>query len=294
MKQSDRVNARPRDLKSLGVSILCCTIGLLTLQAQAPAPAPPKPLALTAELAPFQAVDIVARVPAFVESISVDRASVVKRGDLLAKLSAPELPAQRAEAEAKVQSVLAQRAEVEAKLAAAEGTAAKLQEAAKTPGVVAANDVAIALKAVDALKGQLRAIDRSAAAADAHVKALAEYEKYLAITAPFDGVVTVRNLHPGALAGPNAGALLRLEQVSKLRLVIAVPEAQLASLRSGMRVSFSVEKLPGREFAAVISRPSGSLDAKTRTMAVEADVDNARGLLAPGMYAEVAWPVAAK
>jgi RND family efflux transporter MFP subunit len=111
----------------------------------------------------------------------------------------------------------------------------------------------------------------------------------LKITAPFDGVITERRVHPGALAG--SGALLELEQNQRLRLVVAVPEAETAGIEPAARVAFTVPAYPGRTFTGVVARPARSLEPKTRTMPVELDVDNARGALSPGMYAEVAWPV---
>ena len=112
---------------------------------------------------------------------------------------------------------------------------------------------------------------------------------YLRVTAPFDGVVTERRVHVGALVGPDTSYLVRLEQVGRLRLVTPVPESYAAGVVRGAEVSFSVAAHVGESFTAVISRPSLSVSFDTRTMAVEADVDNRDGRLAPGMYAEVSW-----
>ena len=99
------------------------------------------------ELAAFQSIEAHAKVTGFVEEIAVDRGSRVTKGQTLAKLSAPELEARRAEALARIPEIEAQRVEAEAKLAGAESTFEKLREAAKTPGVVAGNDVVLAEKA---------------------------------------------------------------------------------------------------------------------------------------------------
>ena len=115
---------------------------------------------------------------------------------------------------------------------------------------------------------------------------------YLKITAPFDGVVTDRLVHPGALAGPGADeVLLILQQVSRLRLVVAVPEEDVGGIVSGASVSFSVPAYPGRVYSGTVARIAHALDEKTRTMPVELDVLNPDGSLSPGMYPAVKWPV---
>ncbi|HET8636541.1 MAG TPA: efflux RND transporter periplasmic adaptor subunit, partial [Acidobacteriaceae bacterium] len=126
------------------------------------------------------------------------------------------------------------------------------------------------------------------------VRSLRDLESYLTIRAPFSGVITTRFVHPGALAGPNsrsATPLLTLEQNSRLRLVVAVPEAIVGGIVNGANVCFTVPAYPGRSFEGIVSRISHALDKKTRTMPVELDVENPGLQLAPGMYPEVLWPV---
>jgi RND family efflux transporter MFP subunit len=84
--------------------------------------------------------------------------------------------------------------------------------------------------------------------------------------------------------------MLRLQQVSRLRLVVAVPESEVAGVASGTKVDFTVPAAPGEQFTGVVRRISHALDAKTRTMPVELDVDNSSRRLAPGMFPEVSWP----
>jgi RND family efflux transporter MFP subunit len=252
-------------------------------------------LRLPGEFAPYEKVDLYARVNGFVERVDVDRGSVVKQGQLLVLLSAPEMTAQRAEAEAKAQTIESQRAEAEAKLVAAESTFDRMKEASATPGAVAGNELIQAAKTVDAARALLRAQVSAADAAKASVQAIRDLEAYLNVTAPFPGVITERLVHPGALVGPAAGSaaqpMLRLEQSSRLRLVVAVPEANVGGIVKGARVSFTVPAYPGEVFSGTVARIAQSVDTKTRTMAVEVDVNNASGRLAPGMYPEVQWPV---
>ena len=222
---------------------------------------------LEAELLPYEAVALYARVNGFIQRVLVDRGSKVKQGTLLATVVAPELLAQRAEAEAKMQSD--------------KSTYERLHAAAQTPGAVSAQEVEVA--------------QASATADEERVKSLRSLEQYLNVTAPFDGVITERNVHPGALVGPQSSdkgtPMLRIEQVATLRLTVAVPEGLVGEIAEGVTAPFTVRAWPGQKFQGVTRRISHSIDEKTRTMAVELDVDNKDGKLAPGMFADVAWPV---
>ena len=257
-----------------------------------------KPLEKTAviagELKPYQRVAIYAKVRGFVQEVHVDRGSFVKKGQLLAEMSAPELGARRLEAEAKIPAVVAQLSEAHAKLAAVESTYERLVKAAETPGAVAANDVFLAEKAVEAERSRIDTLDKTIAAHKASVRAIAEIEQYLKVQAPFSGVITARHAHVGALAGPEGNhsvPLFTLEQVSRLRVVAAVPEAWRQSVSRGQQVQFSVAAFPARVFTGVVARPAYAMDPKTRTMPVELEFTNPRTELTPGMYAEVSWPI---
>jgi len=227
-----------------------------------------------------------------VERVMVDRGSEVKKGELLATLDVPELKAQHAEAEAKVQSAEAQRAEAEAKLVSDQTTYEHLKAASATPGAVAGNELIVAEKAVEADSARVHALESSIQAARSAVKALEDLQKYLEVTAPFDGVITERDIHPGALVGRSGDRpMFRLEQNARLRLVVAVPEVDVSGIETGARVTFTVPAWPGQSFTAVIARVSHSMDPRTRSMAVELDVSNPQRQLAPGMYPTVSWPV---
>ena len=251
---------------------------------------------LPGELQPYEVVAVYPKVPAFVDTISVDRGSVVKSGQLMARLVAPELAAQRAEAQSKLQGAEAQRVEAEAKLASDDGTYQRLKTASSTPGVVAGNDLEIAQKAVEGDRARLEAVRKSVQAAEASLKSISEIESYLQIRAPFDGVVTERNVHPGALVGPSGSSgnqlpLVRVEQTSRLRLVVPVPEKYVADMANGAKVEFAVPAYPNQTFSGSVARVARSVDVKTRTMPVELDVRNLDRRLASGMFPEVLWPV---
>ena len=277
---------------------------------------------LPGELQAYQDVALYAKVQGFVQTINVDRGSSVRQGQLLATLRAPELDTQRSEAEARaraaqsqraeavarISSIKAQRLEAEAKLAAEETTYQRLKAASATPGAVAGNDVEIAQRNAEGARARVQLYLENEKAAQSQVRALEESEKalldavrgvknvedYLKISAPFAGVITERNAHPGSLAGSagsaNAAPMLRLQQIARLRLVVAVPETEVAGIAPGKEINFTVPAFPGETFTGRVLRVSHALDAKTRTMPVELEVGNARGRLAPGMFAEVMWP----
>ena len=248
---------------------------------------------LPGEFQPYLAVPIYAKLAGFVKEVSVDRGSSVKQGQLLATLEAPEMQAQVVEAESKAQSMELQRAEAAAKLAGAQSTYDRLKAASATPGVVAENDVIVAQKTVEAAQALARSYDDSLKAAQAQAQAVRDLFQYLQIKAPFDGIIIERNVHPGALVGPGSAAmpLFRLHQVTRLRLVVAVPEALVGAMVKGARVPFNVPAYPGETFYGVLGLMAHDLDEKTRTMAVELDVRNPDLRLGAGMYPEVQWPV---
>ncbi|MCU1238743.1 MAG: efflux transporter, family, subunit [Candidatus Solibacter sp.] len=246
---------------------------------------------LPGEFQPYQEVEIHAKISGFVERVLVDRGSAVKKGQLLAALDAPELKTQRAEAEARVQAVEAQRAEAQARLVSEQGTYDHLKAASATPGVIAGNDLVTAEKRVDAARAQVGAVEASIRAAQSAVKVIGDMQQYLELTAPFDGVITERNISPGALVGPAGKSLFHLEQNSRLRLIVAVPEPDVSGIAAGAHVTFTVPAFPGVTFNGTIARVAHSMDVKTRSMPVELDVNNGQRQLAPGMYATVNWPV---
>lgn len=253
-------------------------------------------LSLPGELTAFQSVAVYPRVAGFVKAVHVDRGSRVRAGDVLVTLEAPELIAQRAEAQSKLQGAEAQLAVARARAEADRGTYEKLRAASATPGVVAGNDVVVAEKAAEAGQSQMVSAQQSIEAARQSLNALRDMEGYLRLTAPFDGVITERNVHPGALVGPasassSAAPLLRLVQNQRLRLVVPVPEAYTSQMKPGTSIPFTVAAYPGATFSGTVARIAQAIDVTTRTMAVELDVTNGDGRLAPGTFCQVRWPI---
>jgi membrane fusion protein (multidrug efflux system) len=247
---------------------------------------------LPGEFLSFLSVSLHAKVPSYVDRVLVDRGSVVKQGDLLVELSAPEMAAKIAEGESKAKAAEADRLQAEAQLAAVQSTYEQTKKAAETPGAIAGNELIQAEKQVEAARALLNSRQQAVRAAEATVLSLRNLQAYLKITAPFDGVVTDRMVHPGALVGPgNDAVLLTIQQMSRLRLVVPVPEEDVSGIVNGANVPFQVPAWPERTYSGTIARVSHALDQKTRTMAVELDVSNRDGSLAPGMFPTVKWPV---
>lgn len=251
---------------------------------------------LPSELIPYESVAVYPKVTGFVKWIKVDRGSRVRTGEVIAQLEAPEIVSERAEAQARLQSSQSQRLAAQAKLAADQSTYEKLKAAAATPGVVAKNELVVALQAAQADAADVQTAESNASAAQQSLQSVREMEGYLQIRAPFDGVVTERNVHPGALVGPSGGPgasvpMLSVETLARLRLVVPVPENYIAGIPEGTRVRFTVPSFPGQTFTGTIARISHAVDEKTRTMPVELDVMNQNGRLAPGTFADVLWPV---
>lgn len=247
---------------------------------------------LTAALSPFLQTDIEARVPGYIEKVLVDRGSKVRRGQLLIVLSAPEMNSQTSASEASFHQAEADVAQAKAAAAGVASTYERLVEAAKTPGAVAGNELIQAQKQKEAAEAVVEAREASAKAASSQLRATRELQAYLRVTAPFDGIITERLVHPGmTVVTGSHQALLRLQQNAHLRLVVPIPETYVGKLTQGKQVTFHVPAHPGKTYSGTIARIPESLDIQSRSMMVELDVLNGDGSLAPGMYPTVDWPV---
>lgn len=275
---------------------------------------------LPGEILAFQDVPIYPKVPGFIQWIGIDRGSVVKKGQVIIKVIAPELDAQVQEADArlkaaqaavveaqsKLESYVEQRTKAEARRQADYDTYERLKEAAKVPGVVAGNDVEIAQKIAEADLAQVRSADKMVQASESLVRSeqakleaaqknlatLQDIRAYLIVTAPFDGIITERNTHTGSFVGPPSGPIpmVRIRELSLLRLVIPVPEIAVAGVKEGDKIYFTVPAYPTRKFSGYIRRIGHYLDETTRTMPVELNVHNPGWELSPGMFPDVIWP----
>ncbi|OOQ59660.1 efflux RND transporter periplasmic adaptor subunit [Mucilaginibacter pedocola] len=233
------------------------------------------------ELVAFQQVDLYAKVNSFVTKLNADIGSEVHAGELLATLQAPEVNSQLSGAESRLQSQ-------EALYQASKATYKRLLETSKTPGTVSPNELDLALAKQNSDFSQLQA-------ARAAYKEVGANRDYLLIRAPFDGIITARNVSAGAYVGPSGKGselpVFTLQEQKKLRLAVSVPENYTGALSDKSEVTFTVKAMPGQVFNAKVNRMSGALDAKLRAQRIEMDVFNANKKLLPGMVAEVHIPV---
>ncbi|NID13604.1 efflux RND transporter periplasmic adaptor subunit [Fibrivirga algicola] len=234
---------------------------------------------LPGEFRAYQEVSIFPRASGFVERVLVDRGTAVRRGQVLMVLDAPET-------EERLVAARSNTLKAEAMLTASREHYRRLLASNKIPGSVSALDLETA-------QARLRADSASVLGERASYRALTKLRDYLKVRAPFDGIITERNVHPGALVGSGAkqeGPMLVLQQQNRLRLVADVPETYSVGLREGSPIRFTVSAMPGRAFTGKISRRSGSMNQQFRSETVEIDVPNGDRTLRPGMFTEITLP----
>ncbi|HRE51205.1 MAG TPA: efflux RND transporter periplasmic adaptor subunit [Flavitalea sp.] len=239
---------------------------------------------LPGELIAYQQVDLYAKVNSFVKKLYVDVGSQVKEGQVLATMEAPEIASQLSGAESRLQAM-------EAVYTASKAHYERLLETSKTPGTISPNDLDMALARQKSDYAQWQS-------AKAAYKEISDNRDYLTIRAPFSGVVSARNISPGAYAGPSGKGselpLFTLQQQDRLRLSVSIPEAYVNYLSDKSTALFTVRSLPNQQFEATLNRRSGALDARLRAERVEMDVINKNKTLLPGMVAEMIIRLPAK
>ncbi|WP_413669314.1 efflux RND transporter periplasmic adaptor subunit [Mucilaginibacter sp. Mucisp86] len=239
-------------------------------------------ITIPGELIPYQQVDLYAKTNSYVKKLLVDIGSEVHQGQLLAVLEAPEINSQLAAAQSRIK-------QYEAVYFASKATYDRLVSTSKTPGTVSQNDLEQAeakknadLANVDAAKSGLKEVSANLA--------------YLEIRAPFDGVITSRNVNLGAYVGPGGKTtdpLFTVQDQNRMRLVVSVPEIYTGALSNKSEVNFTVRALPSEKFTAQVKRIAGALDEKLRAERLEMDVYNKSKKLIPHMFAEVSVPLPA-
>lgn len=228
---------------------------------------------------PYQFVMLYPKINGFVKNVTVDRGSVVRKGQLLILLEAPEIEQDVAAAKLKY-------TQAEATYITSKDRYRRLLETSHTPGTISPYDL-------DAAASKMQGDSATAQGEYANYKAQESMRSYLTVTAPFDGAITERNVHPGALVGPgaqNAKPMLVLQQLSMLRLVVDIPEQYAMQIKNGDKVHYIANAIPGKDFTGEVARSSQSLSNNYRSETIEIDVKNDGNLFKPGMYAEVVLP----
>ncbi len=263
-------------------------------------------LTISGEFKPFQVVDVHAKVAGYIKVIYVDVGDHVKEGQTLAVLEVPELAAQLVGADAGARRALEEIGRAKGDLERAKSTHAamhsayaRLSDAAKTrQGLVAQQELddsqAKDLESeaqVSSAKSALSAAQQELEVAQANQKQVSALSDYTRITAPFAGVITNRYADTGALvaAGTSTStqaiAVVRIAQISVLRLVLPIPESIAGQIHLGDPVKVRVQAL-NEDIEGKVSRFADSLDVETRTMETEIDCQNRDGRLLPGMYTD--------
>ncbi len=230
---------------------------------------------LPAQLAAYQEVSIFPKVNGYVKTVLVDIGSRVSKGALLMELEAPEL----ADAALQAKERYA-RSKVDFTMDRERYN--RLLEASKTAGAISPLDLST-------FKAKMEADSVLCNAEKANWQMQQTMLGYLRVTAPFSGIITERNIHPGALVNASGKdkPMLELKQADRLRLEVDIPEAVAANLKNKDTVSFYVSALQGKKLTGFISRSSMNVNAQYRSERMEVDVMNKDAALAPGMFADV-------
>jgi len=234
-------------------------------------------LALPGSVQAYYEAPIYARTSGYLKTWYTDIGAAVKKGQLLAEIETPEVDQQLRQAEADL------------------GTARANYELARTTnerwqGLLATESVS--QQDADQRAGDAAAKAAAQASAAANVARLRELEGFKRVVAPFNGVVTQRNTDVGALinAGQTPGsALFRVADTHRLRIYVQVPQPYAAQITSGMSAALEFTDHPGQHYPATVASTAHALDAVSRTLQVELQIDNSRGDLLPGSYVQVTF-----
>src|SRR6185503_8547832 len=222
---------------------------------------------------------ISARASGYLKRWNADIGSVVKKGDLLAEIDAPEIDQQLSQAAAARQQA--------ASSAALAKSTMERWEALRKKDAVSQQD----LEERRSAEAQARA---NLAAADANVERLRQMEGFKRVVAPFSGVITRRNVAVGDLIDAGGGAgrtMFVLSQTDPLRVYVNVPQTYAQQIKPGQKVTVTQSELLGQAFEGEVARTAAAIDTASRTMQVEVTLPNKNDALMPGAYVQVQLPL---
>jgi RND family efflux transporter MFP subunit len=241
---------------------------------------PDEELVLPGSLQAFEESPIYARTSGYLVKWYKDIGSRVQKGELLAHIDTPEVDQELNQTRAARQQTVAQ-------LELAKISADRWEALRKTDSVSA--------QEADQQESGYKQAQANLAAADANVKRLEQLEGFKDVYAPFTGVLTRRNVDPGALINAGAQAagreLFDLAKVDPLRVFTSVPQAYAPFIKVGSKVPVTLQEFPGQKFYGVVARTADSIDPITRTLLTEVDVPNKDGKLLPGSFGEIHFAV---
>src|SRR5271155_3025278 len=245
---------------------------------------PDEDLVLPGSLLAYEESPIYARTNGYLVRWYKDIGSRVEKGELLAKIDTPEVDQELNQARATRLQILAQ-------MDLAKISADRWENLRKTDSVSA--------QEADQYESGYKQSQANLAAADANVRRLEQLEGFKDVYAPFAGVLTRRNVDPGALINAGAGVgtgaagreLFDLARVDPLRVYTSVPQAYAPFIKVGSRTAVTLQEFPGQKFFGTVARTAEEIDPATRTLLTEVDVPNKDGRLLPGSFGEVHFAV---
>ncbi|MBV1699102.1 MAG: efflux RND transporter periplasmic adaptor subunit [Hyphomicrobiales bacterium] len=309
----------PRNLRRIGliaaaIAILIAVFGILqrrsheanvaqwTKQQAVPIVAVIKPetgaaahhLVLPGTVQAWYEAPIYARVPGYLKDWNFDYGAHVKKGDVLGEIETPDLDAQLAAAQAKLNSGRALVKVREAERQFAESTYQRWRDSPK--GVVSVQEQEGKQADYSSAVARLNSASAEVAADQGEVDRLQALESFKKIVAPFDGVVTARETDIGALinagsgtGGGNGPELFRVADIHKMRIYVQVPQQLSAGIENGLTAELHLPQYPDKTFKATVATTSSAINTSARTLLVELHADNPNGQLQPGAYAQVAF-----
>jgi len=238
-------------------------------------------LVLPGSVQAYYEAPIYARTSGYLKAWYTDIGTTVRKGQLLAEIDAPEVDQQLRQAQADL-------ATAQANYELARTTNERWQ------GLLAT--ASVSQQDADQRAGDAAAKAAARQSAAANLARLRDLESFKRVVAPFDGVVTQRNTDVGALinAGQSPGsALFRVADTHRLRIYVSVPQAYAAAIEPGLTAGLVFADRPAQRYSASVASTARALDATSRTLQVELQIDNAAGELLPGSYAQVHFTLSA-
>jgi RND family efflux transporter MFP subunit len=265
-------------------------------------------LSLPGNIEPMYSASVFARTNGYIEKRFVDIGSHVKSGQTLAIISTPEVDQQLNQARAQVLQAAASLQQSKASLQQAQANL-DLARITRDRYTHLSGTRAVTPQSVDEVQQAFNARTADVAAANANiavaqanlqsqtanVQRLTQLQGFERVVAPFDGVITERNVEQGDLVNNGSGNgsknLFNIAQSNVLRVQVEVPQSSALAIKDGQTAVLTVREMPGREYPATVTRSAESVDLAARTMLTEVQVDNGDGSLVPGMYGEVRFVI---